>query len=323
MRYIIYGAGAIGGSVGGHLFRAKKEVVFIEVMPAHVQAIRENGLKLVTPESTYTLKVPVVTAPGQITFKSEDVVFLCLKGQHTEAALRDLKAVTSDVPVFCFQNGIRNEATVSALFPRTYGVSIRAGGVFTTPGEVISKADPPGWLWMGRYPNGKDETAEAAASDLREAGYYVLVTPEIMKYKWGKLLHNIGNAINAITGINDDDAKKIYEAIHKEAAELARASGIQWKTEKDMKEEWPEFTGKPRKVLGGSEMSSSWQSLARGDGNIETDYFNGEITRLATKLGRKAPLNEALLKISNEMAENKEKPGKYPPKELRQMLGIT
>jgi 2-dehydropantoate 2-reductase len=149
-RTIIYGAGAIGGVVGGHLALAGKEVVLIG-RPKHMKAIREHGLRLVTPRGTHTLQLTAVTEPSQIDFRPEDVVFLCVKGQDTEEALRTLRAQVEDIPIFCFQNGVRNEEVASRYFPRVYGVVVRVGGVFVNNGEVIARYDPPGfWSWSPR-----------------------------------------------------------------------------------------------------------------------------------------------------------------------------
>ena len=63
-------------------------------------------------------------------------------------------------------------------------------------------------------------------------------------------------------------------------------------------------------------------SLSRQQGTVETDFLNGEIIRQAERLGLKAPVNEALLRIAEEMAANGETPGKYSAEELCRMLGI-
>ena len=77
--------------------------------PNNVAAIRQNGLKLITAAGTHIVQLPAVTSPDQLEFSPDDVVFLCVKGQDTDSAVRDLFALVKDVPVFCFQNGVRNE----------------------------------------------------------------------------------------------------------------------------------------------------------------------------------------------------------------------
>ena len=323
LRVVVYGAGAIGGVVGGHLVRAGTEVIMIG-RPSHVNTIREHGLRLVTPTGTHILKLAAVTAPDQIDFEPNDVVFLCVKGQDTEEALRDLRAAVKDIPVFCFQNGVRNEEIASKYFSTVYGVTVRCGSTFVTDGEVIARMDPPGWLVMGHYPVGTDDLVESVAAILRDAGFYVLVTPEAMLYKWGKLMHNLMNPVEAITNARGGENDRIVRAAQEEARQILIQAGIRWMSEKEMALQWPEITMitvQRRRSLPTIAQGSTWQSLASRRGTIETDFLNGEIVRLAKQLGKQAPINETLLRITQEMAANRELPGKYTPAELLGMLG--
>ena len=128
MRIIVYGAGGIGGVIGGHLARTDQDVVLIG-RPGHVNAIKKDGLKFITPAGTEYLKIPAFTRPEEIEFGNDDVIVLTMKGQNTEEAMKDLKQVVDDVPVFCFQNGIRNEEIVSRYFPLKGG---KADGKWST-----------------------------------------------------------------------------------------------------------------------------------------------------------------------------------------------
>ena len=79
MRIIIYGAGAVGGAVGGLLALSGTPVILIG-RPYNVSnAIPESGLKLRTPDGTQIVQLPAVTSPDQIEFGPEDVVFLCVR----------------------------------------------------------------------------------------------------------------------------------------------------------------------------------------------------------------------------------------------------
>ena len=166
LRIVIYGAGAIGGVLGGLLAFSGTPVIMIG-RTNNVDAIRKNGLKLFTTAGTHLVQLPAVTAPGKIGFNPTDVVFLCVKGQDTDSAVRELSAVVQDVPVFCFQNGVRNEEIVNKYYPRVYGVMVKAGAVFIRDGEVESRSNPPGRLVIGRYPEGTDALVESVAVRLR------------------------------------------------------------------------------------------------------------------------------------------------------------
>ncbi len=321
MRIIIYGAGGIGGVVGGHLARTGQDVVLVG-RPGQVNTVNTSGLKLVTPTGTYVLRVPAVTGPDQVKFTTDDVVFVTMKGQNTEAAMHDLKKATPDVPVFCLQNGVRNEETVSGFFPRVYGVMVRIGAVYLTDGEVIARRDPPGLLIIGRYPKGKDGLAEAAAAAVRKASLLSAVVDDVMPYKWGKLMDNLGNAIDAITNSPWRDIQPIQRAAQQELKDLLAAAGINWVPSDQVERRLPELVAPLKGQLNTEAQSSTWQSMARKTGSIETEFLNGEVVRLAKRLGGQAPVNEKLWRISVEMSAKRESPGRYTPQQLMEMLGI-
>ena len=106
MRYIIYGAGAIGGGIGGRLFQAGHDVVLI-CRGAHLEAIQRDGLLLCAPEGDVRLPVQAVGHPREIDFTPGDAVILTMKTQDTERALLDLEASgDGELPIVCVQNGV-------------------------------------------------------------------------------------------------------------------------------------------------------------------------------------------------------------------------
>lgn len=321
MRFIIYGAGGIGCVIGGHLALTGHDVVLIG-RPGHVQAINENGLRFITPGGTHILKIPAVTDPEQVSFKSDDVVILCMKGQNTEDALHDLQAVVKDVPVFCFQNGVRNEETAVQYFPRVYGVMVRVGAAYLEDGEVIARRDPPGWFIIGCYPQGIDKLAELVAERLLAASFLVKTSNDVMPYKWGKLMGNLGNAVGAITNSRGKEVFQIVQAAQQEFRDILDQAGINWISQEEMLKEWPDTTAPLRGRIDTEAQSSTWQSLVRKQGTVETEFLNGEVVRLSRRLNRQAPINETLVRISQEMANNHELPGKYTLSQLVSLLGI-
>ena len=322
MRYIIYGAGGIGSIMGGHLFRTGHDVILIG-RKGHVDAVNSRGLRLVTPAGTYELKIPAVTSPEEITFKKDDVVCLCMKSQDTEAAMQDLKEATSTRPIFCFQNGVSNEKTALKYYSDVYGVMVRVGAVFLADGEVVCRRDPPGWYVIGRYPHGIDALLESVAVDLRAAGYLIKLVDDAMPYKWGKLMANLSNAIDAITGSGWGTGKDTSadRAVYDEAVAILKKAGVTWISQEKVIEGWPE-TKNVRGQFNTAAQSSTWQSLARGRATLETDFLNGEIVRLAKSIGLEAPLNQKLIEITQKMAAGHEKPGAYTTAQLKEMLGL-
>jgi len=204
-----------------------------------------------------------------------------------------------------------------------YGVMVRVGTVYLADGEVIVRRDPPGWYIIGRYPEGTDDITEAVAEELRTAGYFVRTADDVMSYKWGKLITNLGNAIDAITDGDRESIQPIHRAVFEEARTIVQKGDIKWISQRQVARDWPEITAPLHRELNTEAQSSTWQSLARRQGSVESEFLNGEIVRVAKKLGLQAPLNEKLVKISEEMAANHEIPGKYTPARLSEILGLT
>src|SRR5438045_8239843 len=181
MRYIIYGAGAIGGVIGGRLFQAGHDVVLIARGP-HLEAIRERGLTLETPAEMTTLPVKAVGHPSEITFGDADIVVLTMKTQDTAAALDELRAAAGEnIPVICAQNGVENERLALRRFARVYGMGVMLPATHLEPGQIEAhSATAPGILDVGCWPAGVDDGAAAVAADLRTGGFASEARPDIM-----------------------------------------------------------------------------------------------------------------------------------------------
>ena len=109
MRFIIYGAGGIGATIGARLHQSGNDVVLI-ARGEHARVLQQQGLKFVAPEGQYQLQIPCCIHPSEVDWQAGDVVILAVKSQHTVAALSDLGAhAPARVPVVCAQNGVANE----------------------------------------------------------------------------------------------------------------------------------------------------------------------------------------------------------------------
>ena len=171
MRYVIYGAGAIGGVIGGRLHLSGHEVALI-ARGAHLEALRENGLTLISAEGAQTLPIPAAGSPAELDLTSEDVVILAMKSQDTVAALDALFAAAPPaITVVCAQNGVVNERMALRRFPNVYGQLVILPGTHLEPGTVVASGPLYGVLDLGRYPHGSDERAASIAADLTEAGF--------------------------------------------------------------------------------------------------------------------------------------------------------
>ena len=138
MRFVIYGAGAVGGVIGGRLWEHGHDVVLIG-RGKQLAAIREHGLRVESPGGSTTYHLPIAEAPSQLVWSADDVVLLTMKTQDTSDALRDLAAsAPSDVPVVCTQNGVENERLALRHVPRRLSHAGRRSGV-EFPGVGVAR----------------------------------------------------------------------------------------------------------------------------------------------------------------------------------------
>ena len=321
MRFIIYGVGAIGGTIAAALTLAGREVAGI-ARGKMLDAIQANGLLFRTPGGEHRVQFPCHAGPEEIAFQPDDVIILTMKGQDTHEALLALRAagVTTQA-VVCGQNGVANERDALRLFPNVYGMTVMLPGDYTQPGEVNCFGGPKyGMFDLGRYPAGADATAEAIAEHLQAANFAVFVQDEVMRSKHGKLLENLGNVLDAALG-RAGDFQDIADRARDEGRAVYRAAGIAW-TEIDRNEPRRKGLFELRDVPGASRTgSSSAQSLKRGSGSIETDYLNGEIVLLGRLHGVPTPVNAGLVALGQRLIANRLAPGAVSRDEVAALLG--
>jgi 2-dehydropantoate 2-reductase len=308
MRFVTYGTGAIGGSLAARLTQAGHDAVAI-ARGGQLEAIRANGLTLHTPSGSSTTALPVVAAAAEIDWTGQETVLLTVKSQDTQAALLDLaKFAPPTIHLVCAQNGVDNERSALRQFRRVYGAVVMMPATFLRYGEVSVYGTPRlGTIDLGCYPTGTDQVAEAVASALNDAGFDSRATGDIMRWKYGKLLGNLTNAVEAVCGLGTRKGE-LGALITAEGIAVLEAAGVEFASEADEDRrragntELDEVGGEPR--LG----ASAWQSLQRGS-TIETDYLNGEIGLLGRLHGVGTPANDLIQSLANEAARDGQAPG--------------
>jgi 2-dehydropantoate 2-reductase len=310
MRFLIIGAGAIGGVVGARLHQAGREVLLI-ARGDHHDAIAAHGLTLETPQDRVTLSVAVVRSPDAVGFAGEDIVLLATKSQDSEAALDALRdAAPPDTPVVCLQNGVENERVALRRFANVYGAVVMSPTAHLEPGVVQAYATAiTGEIDVGRYPSGIDERCRAMCEALSAAGFSSAPRVDIMRYKHAKLIGNLANAVQAVCGLGPA-TEELIERAQEEGRDVLRAAGIEFADENvaDLRSRWErwgvgEIEGRPR---GGG---STWQSVVRGRGSVETDYLTGEVVLRGRLTGVPTPVNELLQALARETVRDRHEPG--------------
>lgn len=323
MRIVVYGIGAVGGTIAARVALTGGEVVGI-ARGKMLDAIKANGgLKFTTANGVETTKFSCYADPSEFELRSDDAILLTVKSQDTDGALQRLRAAGAyEQPVVCAQNGVANERTSLRHFPNIYGMTVMMPAQYSTPGEVEAFGQPKYGLFdIGRYPNGEDEFTKEFSRILAAAGFDCLSDPDVMKNKYGKLLINVGNVVGAAFG-TDARLGHWYDAARKEAEEVYTAAGIPF-GDVDYNIPRRELM-KSVSIPGvGRSGSSSLQSLLRGAGSIETDFLNGEIVLLGRLHGVSTPVNAALCRVAWRMVREGIKPGAFPEAEFGAALAVS
>jgi 2-dehydropantoate 2-reductase len=320
MRYVVYGAGAIGGAIGAKLHQAGCEVLLI-ARGQQLEAVQARGLTLQTPEGDQRSALQAVGSPREIKFTTEDVVLLAMKSQDTAVALDELaRAADPNVTVVCAQNGVENERAALRRFGRVYGMFVFVSAQLLEPAVIqVFSAPTLGVLDLGRAPRGSDERAEAIAADLRASGFASRADGEIMRWKYGKLLSNLANAVEALLGPEARGGELVRRA-REEALACYSAAGIEHASREEIAARSDDH--EELRLVDGLTRSggSSWQSLARQSGAIETPYLNGEIVLLGRLHGIRTPVNRALTELAVRMAIERAKPGSRTEAEIEEAI---
>jgi len=328
MRYIVIGAGGVGGTIGGRLAQAGHDVVLV-ARGAHLDALRaQGGLRLAAPEGTSVIELPAVSGPDEVELTGEDVLLLATKTQDAESALagwawRPVKGgpegtsvAAEALPVVCAQNGVASERLALRRFRYVYGMCVWLPATHLEPGLVQAQGAPlSGLLHVGRYPQGTDETIERIAAELAASRLLAPVDPDVMRWKYGKLLANLGNAIEAVCGLGDG-GDELRRRVRAEGRAVLDAAGIAYAGNDEnamLRGDQVQIVEVEGTARGGG---SSWQSLTRGTGSIEADYLNGEIVLLGREVSVPTPVNEVLQRLANQAARERRAPGSVTAKEV-------
>lgn len=324
MRFIIYGAGGVGCTIGGRLALSGHATVLI-CRGQHLAAVKQRGLLLRTPDGDHQVNVAAVGSPSEVDWRAGDIAILCMKTQDTEPALRALEAAAGpSLPVFCAQNGVENERLASRRFEHVYAMLVALPATFLVPGEVTASAAPlSGCLHSGRYPGGVDETVAQVCTALSGSRFLAEPTEDVMELKHRKLLLNLGNGVEVITGGMawgaGGEVGAFVERLRAEALACYAAAGIE-ATSQDAYVERVTRHYRATEVGGEARAASSTlQSVLRGHQTTEVDYLNGEIVLLGALHGVPTPYNSTVREVATRMAAAGEQPGTVTIGQLARM----
>jgi 2-dehydropantoate 2-reductase len=319
VRFVVVGAGAVGGVVGVRLLEAGHDVTFV-ARGAHLDAIRSSGLTIEEPAGSRTVAADAVATPADVQFGADDAVLLCVKSQDTSAVLDALVAAAPPtIAVACLQNGVENERAALRLLERVQATVVMLPAAHLEPGVVQQSSAPvPGILDTGRYPAGVDDVTASLVAAFRDAGFAAEAREDVMRWKRRKLLMNLANAAEALCGRGR--GREVHRRAVAEGEACLAAAGLDVVSEaEDLERRGDLIRIQPvgGAVRGGG---SSWQSLRRGTGTIEADHLNGEIVLLGREHGVPTPVNALLQRLAREAARERRAPGTMTEDEILAML---
>ena len=227
---LIWGAGAVGGTLGAYLARAGEDVLLVDIAEDHVAAMNRDGLVIEGPVEQFTQPVRAAT-PAQVSGRFRRVI-LAVKAHHTQQAVRALKPhLADDGSVLSAQNGL-NELLIAAEVgaERTVGCFVNFGADWLGPGRILlgNRAT----VALGEL----DGRASARAADyhrlLRLFEPAAVLTPNIWGYLWGKLGYGAILFATALTdaSMSDNLASEphfsVFHRLGREVMAVALRQGV-------------------------------------------------------------------------------------------------
>ncbi|HEU5218253.1 MAG TPA: 2-dehydropantoate 2-reductase [Gemmatimonadales bacterium] len=323
MRIVIAGAGAIGGYIGAKLARAGADVV-LQARGAHLEAMRERGLRVVSAEGDFEVRPQVTGSLASI--GTADVVILGVKAHSLTALAPELKPLLGpDTVVVSTQNGIPwwyfqgsggdfdgvvlervdpGGVIGAAIEPRRvvgslayFSTDLRAPGVIHhTEGNRISLGEPGGE---------RSDRVKRIAEALIGAGLRAPATTRIRHEIWVKLLGNVAfNPISALTGATLEEMVRhpavsgVVREVMTETEAVAARLGIELSVTIDQRMAGAEKVG--------AHKTSMLQDFEAGR-PMEIEAVVGAVIELGERLGVSMPATRAVYACAKFLDEHRDR----------------
>ncbi|MGA9397335.1 MAG: 2-dehydropantoate 2-reductase [Anaerolineaceae bacterium] len=312
LRFLIFGAGAIGTTVGGSLAHAGYPVVFLE-RPEYVDELRSRGLHLHVNREDIAILNPCVasTLAEALAMMNFDVAVFAVKAYDTQVAIRSFIPYRDRLPVFlCLQNGVENESALELALGRE---SVIPGMVTheinrQRVGDIILQHQ------RGMGVGGNHPLSLRLVQALKEAKLNPRSYQDTASMKWSKMLTNlVNNATSAILKMTPAEIFKNDDLVRLELAQLRETlnimsaldlhavdlPGLSIKHLDNAIRNMPDAVSRPlvARLLGnrrGKKMPSFYIDLMSGKRVSEVEYLNGAVVRYGVRFGIPTPVNRLL-----------------------------
>lgn len=322
-RIAFVGTGAQGSSIAADFALAGLDVTFIDQWPAHIEAIRANGITVNFPTRTVNVRVPALHLCQVAEIKQPfDLIFLVVKAYDTTWATQLIKPVLADDGfVIGLQNGMTHEDIAAVVGRhRTIGAVIEIASNMWVPGVTNRQNDhDESWFAMGALDPAQQHRVEAVADILRHTGR-VEVTDDIRSAKWMKLVVNAAELIpSAIidTALNDAARAPGMLAVMREAGYEAMAAaladgatimpiiGMPPSMSNDPERYVDEILDEVLRTFSREDtLTTSLQDWRKGR-RAEVEEVNGWVVQTLRAHGRSAPVNRRVVEIALQIEAGK------------------
>lgn len=306
MKIVVLGAGSMGCLFGGSLAEQGNEVVFIDVSQKQIEAINNNGLKLVTDIGTRVIKVPAKYAKD--VDEKFDFLIIFTKTIHSRAALAAVKHLLDGKikKVLSLQNGLGNIELLEDFVSKEKIVmgTTDFAGKLVKPGEVHSHGN--GFTAISDVYGKPSELTKQLCEEITKGGLNCKITKSVFEHIWEKVAFNCAmNTVTAITSLKIGDlfeagGKQLVYDLAAETIAIANKKGIEanYETVKDMLDN--SFKHHPGHV------TSLLQDILLKR-QTEIEFISGTVSKEGEKLGMNASLNRFAFEVISILQKSYDK----------------
>ena len=323
MRALVWGAGAMGGTLGAHLVRAGHDITFVDTVTDHVAAMQTRGLRISGPIVDFTASAPAFT-PDALR-GTWDTIMLATKAHHTGAAVRALVPhLSAGGCVISVQNGL-NELSIAGVIgeQRTVGAFVNFGADYMEPGHIMYGGR--GTVIVGEAFGAVRVTPRVLAirDAWRDFDERATATPNIWGYLWGKEAYGAMLFATALTNdsIADCLARPEYRGLYIALAREMLAVGAARKVTPEAFDGFDPGAYLPNAPAGAAERSLDalvahnrksakthsgiWRDLAVRKRPTEVDAQLGIVVTLGREAGVPTPLAAKVVELIHDIEGGK------------------
>ncbi|MGO1543253.1 MAG: ketopantoate reductase family protein [Gulosibacter sp.] len=335
----VLGTGANGASIGADFIRAGIDVTFIDQWPAHVEAMKANGLTVRLPDGSEEHSVVNALHLCEVAELRDpfDFVFVSTKTYDTRWVTQLIEPLLHENSIVAgLQNGMTIDTVAEVVGEhRSVGVVLGIAANMFTPGVIDRQIPREGtWFTVGSFNGTVTPQVEAVAQILSHAGTAEIST-DIRSSKWMKLIANIPEMLPSaildmplLSAVQVPGIRKVMDEASREAYSLALKAGITMlpifgKTSAEVPNNYQYALDLLDAVLESFSLPDTrvavLQDWMKGR-RAELDAFNGYIVTLGQQFGVPTPVNEHILRIGQDIENGKLTPGIQNAELMREAL---